>query len=125
MPRLLPCLLLAASLASPALAGERDGLITNDLFPRSPDFISRDLVPPPIDLATTQVRPGQALTLPRSPRPVPDSEVAFALWGAELGAGGCFEVEGEECYVILGETDIQVWIDTPGIGRYEGFGLYD
>jgi hypothetical protein len=125
LARTLSALSAAALLAAalPAAAGDPDRLITGDVFPRMPDLISRDLVPPPLDLATTQVRPGQSLYLAPRPEPVPRDEYVDAT--AALGAGGCLEVRGDECLALLGETDIQVWIDQPGLGREDGFDPYD
>jgi hypothetical protein len=73
----LACPLFAAVLALPAAAAgqeQRDWLITGQMIPRAPDLLSRDLEPPPLDLATTQVMPGQWLYLPPEPRSIPQAD---------------------------------------------------
>lgn len=91
-------LLAVAVLALPAAMPadeQRDWLIIGQWDPRAPDLISRDLVPPPLDLATTQVAPGQWLSLPRVPQPIPQAELDQASPGAGPGATICLEGAGD------------------------------
>lgn len=89
MERLAHLLFAAAVLALPAAATaqeQRDWLITGQPVPRAPDLISRNLTPPPLDLATTQTAPGQWLRLPPTPRQVPQAELDQLSSGLAPGA---------------------------------------
>jgi hypothetical protein len=116
MQRLSRTLLVLVASALPAAASaadDRDWLITGQTAPRSPDLLSRNLAPPPLDLATTQTGPGQWLSLPPAPRQVPQAELDLESQGA--GAAACAGPEGEECYPTLGEVDAEALIEDPGL----------
>jgi hypothetical protein len=118
MQRLARTLLVLVASALPAAAyaaDDRDWLITGQTAPRSPDLLSRNLTPPPLDLATTQTEPGQWLSLPSAPQQIPQAELDLESRGAVAGADACAGPEGEECYPTLGEVDAEALIEDPGL----------
>lgn len=116
MQRLARTLLVLVASALPAAAhaaDDRDWLITGQTAPRSPDLLSRNLTPPPLDLATTQTEPGQWLSLPAAPQQIPQAELDQEAQGAVAGA--CTGLEGEGCYPTLGEVDVEALMEDPDL----------